>query len=120
MTNKNYVLTDGMYYVKYNPLPDSVQWKGKPFVVISDMFVHKKIRVASWQGFWKVAQENPRARLIQKFTNISAEVFGLAKTHPGLQVPVCLDFVKYEKFLKENNPDLDYLHVFREVLEDDD
>lgn len=120
LTNENIVLTNGLYYMRYEPVKGGVSCIDKPFLIKSDLFVMDKIRVSGYIGLEQVAKQNKKVDFILKFSNISSETFGIAKKYPGLQVPIAIDYTKYEKCIKEKYPDINCKQIFREVLEDDD
>ena len=119
-TNENIVLTHGLYYMRYDPVKGGTNYIDKPFLIKSDLFVMDKIRVSGYIALTKVAKENKKADFLLKFSNISPQTFGIAKNYPGLEVPIAIDYYKYEQAVKQKNPDINYKQIFREVLEDDD
>lgn len=119
-TNENIVLTHGLYYMRYDPVKGGTNYIDKPFLIKSDLFVMDKIRIASYAALVKLSQKSKEVKFLLKFSNISPKTFGIAKNYPGLEVPVAIDYVKYEECIKQKYPDINYRQIFREALEDDD
>lgn len=120
LTDEDIVLTDGMYYMRYEPVTKGNNYVDKPFLIKSDLFTMDKIRVNSYMSLNKIAKESKKVAFLLKFSNISPKTFGIAKNYPGLQIPIMIDYVKYEECIKKKYPDINYKQIFREVLEDDD
>lgn len=119
LTNDDIVITDGMYYLRYEPVTKGNNYVDKPFLIKSDLFTMDKIRIASYAALVKLSQKSKEVKFLLKFSNVSPKAFGLAKNYPGLQIPIMIDYIKYEEYIKEKYPDINYKQIFREVLEDD-
>ena len=119
LTNENIVLTDGMYYLRYEPVKGGKNYADKPYVIKSDLFTMDKLRVHGYTRLIMMTKKDRVVDFLVRFSNISEKTFGIAKAYPGLQVPVCLDYVKYRTCMEEKYPDINYKQIFREVLEDD-
>ena len=119
-TNKNVVLTHGLYYMRYEPVRGGTNYIDKPFLIKSDLFTMDKIRVANYNVLVSIAKENKKVDFILKFSNISPELFAITKSNPGLEVPIAIDYAKYRTAVMEKHPEASYKQIFREVLEDDD
>lgn len=118
LTNENIVLTDGMYYLRYEPVKGGKNFADKPYVIKSDLFTMDKKRVNGYTRLTMMAKKDRVVDFFVKFSNISEKAFGIAKKYPGLQVPVCLDYVKYEECIKQKYPDINCKQIFREVYEE--
>ena len=119
-TNKNVVLTHGLYYLRYDPAKGGKNYADKPFLIKSDLFTMDKKRVNGYTRLIMMAKKDKVVDFLVKFSNISERTFGIAKAYPGLEVPIAIDYYKYEQAVKEKYPDINYKQIFREVLEDDD
>jgi hypothetical protein len=119
-TNENIILTDGMYYLRYEPVKGGKNFADKPYVIKSDLFTIDKKRVNGYTRLIMMTKKDRVVDFFVKFSNISEKTFGIAKANPGLQVPVCLDYVKYRMCMEEKYPDINCKQIFREVYEDDD
>ena len=119
-TNKNVVLTHGLYYMRYEPVKGGTNYIDKPFLIKSDLFTMDKIRVANYSTLVSIAKENKKVDFLLKFSNISPESFAITRSNPGLEVPIAIDYVKYREAVMEKHPEASYKQIFREVLEDDD
>lgn len=95
-----WVYTSGNYTITRKTSNPSRQ--GKNFVLNCDLFRCHRLRVASYKEFEELSKTDEKVKWLVNNTNISKDLFRIAKQHRDLPLPFCIDFVKYEKHLKEN------------------
>ena len=98
----NYKFTNGLYQMKYYPLRNI----GGKYVICSDLFPGRKIRVESYESLKKRAKRDELVGFLIKYTNLSPTMFKIAKeNNPNgnlrgnkiTPVPFAFDVVKYYK-----------------------
>ena len=96
--------TCGVYYIGFNDGKTRIgKYKGfkyKPFFIICDLFACP-LRVNGPEHFRELANVFPEIAWLLRNTNYNDELFRLAREHLGIQFNFNLDFVAYEKMLKE-------------------
>ena len=89
--------TNGLFFVTYGLLFKN---SSKPFLIRGDAYdMVGPFRVYDWKGFVMMSSESAVLSFLLKYTNVSEELFRIAKENPGVQVPFCLDVVRYCKDL---------------------
>ena len=114
-TNLNCCYTTGSYTVKYKPIPDSDQFADKPYVIKCDLFSGNKVRFSNYRNLQFKGQTDAKVKWIVENTTLTPELLGMAKRHPTMPIPFCLDVVKYSERLGRRN---DISRFLWEVEED--
>lgn len=91
------ILTRGVYTVTY--IPES-RGHARPFRISQDL-VKGTFTVWDWPHWCRLCAAVPEFGWLQRNTNISKELFGLAKCHPGLGLQFVVDWVRYGKMINE-------------------
>lgn len=112
LTNPDLRYTDLNVWVKYKPAV-STQFREKPYVVISDLFPGKKVRVKNWMGFLKLGQKAPEAKWIIDNCDINIGTFGVARGHIEMRIPVGFNACKYLDKIKRKAEDPNQFIGFR-------
>lgn len=98
--------TDGHYYITYNNefsyeyLYDPKKVKEMPFVVSGDVFTtNSRIpnRYRDYYHLMAMGKLIPMLGTVLEFSNVSKDLFFMARRNPSVRFPFCFDFVRYEK-----------------------
>lgn len=108
-------ITSGIYTLKFKPgIPG---YESQPFVIKCDMFVGNRVRTSGMRNLTVFGQQDERVKWLVRNTNISKQLFDVARNHPDMPIPFCIDFEKLEKHLTaKGETRKNYLWV---VTEDD-
>lgn len=101
--DSDYCMTSGAYTLKYKPIPDSDQFADKPYVIKCDLFAGNKIRFSSYRHLEYKAQTDKKIKWIVENTTLTPKLLGIAKRHPAMPVPFCLDLEAYCERLGRSN-----------------
>lgn len=86
--------TSGLYTVSLRPLYKNFgDPASKPFLIKSDMFRIRAMRVGSWREF-SDGRFDAFQWLVEN-TTVSEALFDLARENPLVDIPFCVDFAKY-------------------------
>ena len=86
--------TDGNYFLTLRPLYRNFgNVAKKPFVILSDVFWSKKMRVSSWREFSDGVCDG--FQWLLENTTITEETFALARANPLVAIPFTIDWAKY-------------------------
>lgn len=94
--------TDGWYFIKYKPTPSALGTQ-KRYIIMCDI-IHwreKFMRVKGWDEVVELAKKEPRVAWLFKYTNISEELFKIARKNICVPIPFSVDIVKYNNEIKE-------------------
>lgn len=94
-TNPDCCYTSGQYTIKYKPIPDSDQFADKPYVIKCDLFSGNKVRFSNYRNLQFKSQTDPKVKWIIENTTLTPDLLGIAKRHPAMPIPFCLDTVRY-------------------------
>ena len=100
-TNPDCCLTSCVYTLKYKPIPDSDQYADRPYVIKCDLFSGNRIRFKDFGELNKLSRSIPKVKWLLDNTTFSQRMLAIAKLHPDMPIPFCLDTVLYEKKLKD-------------------
>lgn len=104
--------TDGRYYVTYNNefsyeyLCDPEKVKEMPFVVSGDIFTtNSRVpnRYRDYYHLMAMGKLIPMLGIVLEFSNVSKDLFFIARRNPMVRFPFCFDFVRYEKEVGQTN-----------------
>lgn len=95
------VLTRGIYTIAYVP---ECRKRTAPFRISQDL-VKGTFAVWDWQHFCRLCAAVPEFGWLRRNTNVSKELFGLAKKHPGLGLQFVVDWVGYSKKIEKKAED---------------
>ena len=85
--------TNGLFFITYGVLFRSGV---KPFLVRGDAYdLYRPCRVSSWKEFVEFSSQSAVLAFLLKYTNVSEDVFRIARMNPGAQIPFCLDVARY-------------------------
>lgn len=110
--NEDLRLTNWVYFVKYKP-----ERKVKPYMVNADVMVPNEghlRRYRSYEEFEKMGQIDEGIKWIIENTNVSKEMFEIAKENPYMNIPISIDIVKYTERIGSKKLMND---AMREILE---
>lgn len=99
-TNRDLVYTYGRYYVKYSHYNKSGE-KAKQLFTIRYDFGKEFIKCNSFKELKQQRETNEIVRFLLDFTTISKELFTIAGHNEQMQIPFCLDFAKYNKYIRK-------------------
>ena len=86
--------TSGLYSVSLRPLyKDFGKLSNKPFLIKSDVFKIRAMRVGSWREFSD--GECEAFQWLVENTTVSEDLFELARENPLVDIPFAIDFNKY-------------------------
>lgn len=95
--------TNGMFFVKYDPDGCWNKSKYKYLLQIGDLYA-VNLRVANLNHLYKLSTFIPELAWVIRNTNFNDQLFAIAKAHPGMPVPFCLDAPRYyNMILKKMN-----------------
>jgi len=86
--------TTGQFALKYDPYNNGVETKYKYVFYTGDLY-GINIRVSGPEHFHKLAFIIPELGWIKRNTTYDDKLFVVAKAHPAMPVPFCLDAVRY-------------------------
>lgn len=98
--------TDGQYYVTYNNefsvayLYNPEKVKEMPFVISGDVFsTNSRIpnRYRDYYHLMAMGKLIPMLGTVLEFSNVSKDLFFMARRNPSVRFPFCFDFVRYER-----------------------
>ena len=78
------------------------------------MLLNRKTVFKSYEDFVEKAREDEALAFVLKVTNISKEMFDYVEKHPESSVPLCIDIVKYLKWLKEPDPAANFQSIAKD------
>lgn len=93
-----YYRTTGLYSVRYAPNELVKKTQGKPFVLKIDLFDIIESgghRVVDFEDFCNSTKYSKLVPFLLRYTNISKELFELAKRNCCCDVPFAIDILKY-------------------------
>lgn len=102
---EGYYKTNCLYLLRYTPNEFATKTRGKPFIFRADLFdtIEKSgHRVVDFQDFCNSAKFSKFVPFFLRYTNISEELFELARNNPCCDIPLQFDILKYIKDVKEN------------------
>lgn len=99
-TNGDLVYTYGRYYIKYAHHTNSGEEAKKLFTIRLD-FGKDFIKCNSYDELVRQSKTNVVAKYLLTFTTISKELFTIAGHNEKMQIPFCLDFAKYNKYIRK-------------------
>lgn len=104
----DYFVTSGHYYVVYKPFKRNGTPNRKAMLVCTDM-LNLRIRVLTFHELEEYAESEKIWRYIIDNSNISEELFMIARCNPYVKIPFSLDIEKICKKIREKNglPDTD-------------
>jgi len=92
--------TDFRYVLRYKPAPNKI-YKNKKFIISCDLIddgVGKtSTRVIDYKDLVERAKTHKSLAWLIRNTNISANLFKIAETNPGMFIPIGFDMSKYLK-----------------------
>lgn len=91
----------GVWGVMYRPREDQPRFRGKPYIVFSPTQVKIRVRFADWADFDEYSKKKSQVKWIRKWSDISEEMFAVAKRNMGYTIPIRIDIVGYEAHLQE-------------------
>lgn len=98
--------TDGRYYITYSneftyeALRDPEKVKEMPFVISGDVFsLNSRVpnRYRNYNHLMAMGKLIPMLGTVLEFSNISKDLFFMARRNPSVKFSFCFDFVRYEK-----------------------
>lgn len=98
--------TDGRYYITYSneftyeALRDPKKVKEMPFVISGDVFsLNSRVpnRYRNYNHLMAMGKLIPMLGTVLEFSNISRDLFFIARRNPSVKFSFCFDFVRYEK-----------------------
>jgi hypothetical protein len=98
--------TDGRYYITYSneftyeALRDPEKVKEMPFVISGDVFsLNSRVpnRYRNYNHLMAMGKLIPMLGTVLEFSNISKDLFFIARRNPSVKFSFCFDFVRYEK-----------------------
>ena len=98
--------TDGRYYITYSneftyeALRDPEKVKEMPFVISGDVFsLNSRVpnRYRNYNHLMAMGKLIPMLGTVLEFSNISRDLFFIARRNPSVKFSFCFDFVRYEK-----------------------
>ncbi len=85
--------TNGLFFITYGLL---FHRAAKPFLVRGDAYdLYRPCRVNSWKDFVEFSSKSAVLSFLLKYTNVSEDVFRIARENPGAQIPFCIDIARY-------------------------
>ena len=92
--DSEFFLTNGLYYVRYAPSP-AKKFAKDDFFIACDFLPNSKARLANYREFNLLASHDLKFAWIKKYTNISAELFAIARSNINMPIPFAFDMNKY-------------------------
>lgn len=98
--------TDGRYYITYSneftyeALRNPEKVKEMPFVISGDVFsMNSRVpnRYRNYNHLMAMGKLIPMLGTVLEFSNISKDLFFIARRNPSVKFSFCFDFVRYEK-----------------------
>ena len=96
--------TTCLYSFRYTPNEFAEKTRGKPFIFKIDLFDTIESgghRVVDFQDFCNSEKYGKFVPFLLRYTNISEELFELARNNPCCDIPLQFDILKYIKDVKE-------------------
>jgi hypothetical protein len=101
--------TDFRYTLRYKPAPNKI-YKNKMFIISCDLIddgVGKtSTRVIDYKDLVERAKTHKSLAWLIRNTNISPALFKIAKTNPGMIIPIACDIPKYFKKIGDKSLNL--------------
>lgn len=91
--NPNLRLTNGVYYIRYQSKGSKFRNPKRPFLILNDL-VQFRVAVSGPKHFYAMSTQVPEMDWLIRNTNYTTALFIVAKQHPGLNVPFCMDVMK--------------------------
>lgn len=90
-------MTNGLFFVEFRVIPNgAVKRNPRPFLVRGDAYdIHTAFRVGSWKEFAEISSKSAVLSFLLEYTNVSEELFAIARRNPSVQIPFCLDVARY-------------------------
>ena len=114
--------SDLLYSIRYTPCEIFGGKKGKQFLIKADIFdkMYKRgHRFVDFEDFCNSEEYKIAIPFLLEFTNISQELFDVAKRNPSLDIPIAFDVLKYIQVVssKENKKPCDFTFLTDEGKE---
>ena len=97
--------TTCLYSFRYTPNEFAEKTRGKPFIFKVDLFDTIESgghRVVDFQDFCNSEKYGKFVPFLLRYTNISEELFELARNNPCCDIPLQFDILKYVKDVRKN------------------
>lgn len=88
--------------IAYRPRNDRPKYQGRPYVVVcSETLKNYDSRFRDWADFCHRAESDPMLAFVKKWTQLSEELFEMAKTNSGIDFYFGVDWLRYRAYLAE-------------------
>lgn len=92
--------TGGFYTIKYIPLNNKERIPNRPFRIGQDL-VRGRVHVAGFIQWHIFSRTVPELKWLERNSTLTDELFRIAKCHPGMSFYFTVDWVKYDKMIRE-------------------
>lgn len=89
------------FCIAYKPRSDQPKFSGKPFVLTLPDSPFIRRRYKDWDDFYNESKTCPTINWLIQWSNISKELFAMLERNKGLSFTICIDYIRYEKHLRE-------------------
>lgn len=88
--------------IAYRPRNDRPKYQGRPFVVMcSEALKNYDSRFRDWADFCHRAESDAMLAFVKKWTQLSEELFEVAKANSGIDFYFSIDWVRYHTHLEK-------------------
>lgn len=103
LTNPDIAYTKFVYRLKYKQSKNNA-FKDKPYLLTGDIFYKSNnyIRFRDYDEFIAKSERIPELAWLRQHSNISKEMFNIARDSLGLALVISFDYVKYAREVKKN------------------
>lgn len=89
------------FCIAYKPRSDQPRYCGKPFMLTLPPEVYARRRYRDWDDFCEESKTSPVINWLKQWSNINKKLFAMLERNKGLSFTICIDYVGYEKHLRE-------------------
>lgn len=94
-------LKPSSFSITYKPRSDQPRYCGKPFMLTLPNEVYARRRYKDWDDFCEESKTSPVINWLKQWSNINKKLFAVLERNRGLAFTIGIDYVGYEKHLRE-------------------
>lgn len=100
--NKDYIVLETCHFAaRYSLRSERPKFQGKPYTLTFPSEIRSRRRYANWADFCEECKHDPVLNWFKDWSNLSEEFFAFLSRNIGLSFVICVDYLGYEKHLRE-------------------
>lgn len=100
--NKDYIILETCHFAaRYSLRSERPKYQGKPYTLTLPSEIRSRRRYRDWADFCEECKHDPVLNWFKQWSNLSEEFFAFLSRNIGLSFVICVDYIGYEKHLRE-------------------